>query len=68
VEKVLPELVYTDGKGYKSVAYVNVVPVLVEAMKQQEKRLKTTEAENAELKKRLDALTAAVERLTAAQK
>ena len=33
VEKVLPELVITDGSGYKSVAYANAVPVLVEAIK-----------------------------------
>lgn len=33
VEKVLPELVITDGNGYKSVAYVNLIPVLVEAIK-----------------------------------
>jgi hypothetical protein len=50
VEKVLPELVTTDSNGYKSVAYANVVPVLVEAMKTQEQRLRAVEAENAELK------------------
>lgn len=33
VETALPELVSTDEKGYKSVAYANVVPVLVEALK-----------------------------------
>jgi hypothetical protein len=33
VEKILPELVQTDANGYKRVAYQNVVPVLVEAVK-----------------------------------
>jgi hypothetical protein len=59
VERVLPELVHTDQDGYKSVAYQNVVPVLVEAFKTQEKRLKTVEAENVDLKSRLSALEAA---------
>ena len=36
VEKVLPEVVKTDSKGYKSVAYSNVVPILVEALKKQQ--------------------------------
>jgi Chaperone of endosialidase len=34
VEKVLPELVITDSKGYKSVDYVKVVPLLLEAIKE----------------------------------
>jgi hypothetical protein len=38
VEKVLPELVSTDKNGYKSVAYANLVPVLVEAIKAQQKQ------------------------------
>jgi hypothetical protein len=38
VEKVLPELVHTASDGYKSVAYQNVVPVLVEAVKAQQKQ------------------------------
>lgn len=33
VEKVLPEVVGTDEHGYKSVAYQNIIPVLVEAVK-----------------------------------
>jgi hypothetical protein len=79
VEKVLPELVHTDKDGYRSVAYQNVVPVLVEAVKTL-KAQKDTEvsalkadnaaikAENAELKARLDALAAAVAELKAERK
>ena len=78
IEKFLPEVVSTDAQGYKSVAYSSVVPVLVEAIKAQQKQieaqqrqmddLKAAARENAELKRRLDALTAAVEKLTAAHK
>jgi hypothetical protein len=75
VEEVLPEVVSTDGNGYKSVAYVNVVPVLVEAIKQQQTQIQAQQkqiedlnavrAENAAMKARLDALDAAVRRLMA---
>lgn len=47
VEKVLPELVHTDNKGYRSVDYVAVVPVLVEAIKQQQKQIDALKAERA---------------------
>jgi hypothetical protein len=50
VEIVLPELVHTDKEGRKSVAYSNVVPVLVEAVKQQQKQIAAQQTENAELK------------------
>jgi hypothetical protein len=40
VEKIFPELVFTDASGYKSVAYANIVPVLVEAVKQQQAQIK----------------------------
>jgi hypothetical protein len=63
VEKVLPELVTTDSNHYKSVAYANVVPVLVEAMKQQHKQFETVKAENARLQEQLAALTEAVQEL-----
>ncbi|MCP9494026.1 MAG: tail fiber domain-containing protein [Pyrinomonadaceae bacterium MAG19_C2-C3] len=39
VEAVLPELVTTDENGYKSVSYANAVPVLVEAVKQQQEQI-----------------------------
>jgi trimeric autotransporter adhesin len=63
VEKVLPELVSTDIKGYKAVAYANVVPVLVEAVKTLKKNNDAVHAENAELKARLTALETAVREL-----
>ncbi|MCX6313633.1 MAG: tail fiber domain-containing protein [Sphingobacteriales bacterium] len=52
VEKVLPEIVQTDDRGYKSIDYSKVTPVLVEAMKAQqiqmeEQQKKITELESA---------------------
>ena len=37
IEKVYPELVNTDAKGYKSVEYSKLVAVLIEAIKEQAK-------------------------------
>jgi len=37
LEKLYPELVITDKNGYKSVDYARLTPILVEAMKEQQK-------------------------------
>jgi uncharacterized protein YlzI (FlbEa/FlbD family) len=39
IEKILPEVVNTDAKGEKSVAYTEIIPVLIEAIKEQQKRI-----------------------------
>lgn len=39
IEQVLPELVSTNHDGYRSVDYMHVVPILVEAIKQQQKQI-----------------------------
>ena len=36
IEKIYPELVNTDKDGYKSVQYSHIVPVLIEAIKEQQ--------------------------------
>lgn len=43
VEKVLPELVHTDKKGYKTLSYDKLAPVLIEAVKEQQKTMKEKE-------------------------
>ena len=47
VEEVLPELVHTDADGMKSVAYGNMVGLLIEAIKEQQKQIE-------DLKQRLE--------------
>lgn len=37
IEKILPEVVDTDNEGFKSVEYSHIVPVLIEAIKEQQK-------------------------------
>ena len=41
---IAPELVKTDSEGMKSVDYVSVVPVLVEAIKHQQKQINELKA------------------------
>jgi len=43
VEGVIPELVSTAADGYKSVAYANLVAVLIEAVKEQQKQIEALE-------------------------
>lgn len=45
VQKVLPELVHEDVEGYLSVAYANMVGVLIEAVKDLSARVKELEKE-----------------------
>ena len=49
VEEVLPELVYTDENGYKSVSYEKLTPVLIEAVK-------ALKSENEELRSEIAAI------------
>ena len=39
LEKVLPDMVHTDEQGYKSVAYQELIAVLVEAVKEQQAQI-----------------------------
>jgi hypothetical protein len=45
LEEVLPEVVHTRGDGYKTVMYEKVVPVLVQAMKEQQALIEALRAE-----------------------
>ena len=40
VESIIPEVVHTDSEGYKSLAYDKMVPVLIEAIKEQQRELR----------------------------
>jgi ElaB/YqjD/DUF883 family membrane-anchored ribosome-binding protein len=51
---VLPEAVTQDAEGYYSIAYSKVIPVLVEAVKDQQKAITNKDAEIQDLKARLE--------------
>jgi hypothetical protein len=50
MEKVFPELVNTNESGFKSVNYVQLTAVLVEAIKELEQKVVKLESENTALK------------------
>lgn len=56
VEKIFPQLVVTDNKGYKAVDYVKLVPVLIESTKEQQSQIDG-------LKQQVDALQKLVQSL-----
>ena len=63
LEKILPEVVSTDSKGFKSVMYGHVVALLVEAIKDLESQLveKTTSLE--EKTKEIDEIKASLDEI-----
>jgi streptogramin lyase len=68
VEKVLPQLVRTDSKGYKSVNYIQVIPLLTEAIRQQQQQLEMQQAEAQERLQRIAEMEKLVQQLLPAQK
>jgi len=65
VETIIPKLVFTDRKGYKSLSYEKLVPVLVEAIKEQQKTIAEKSQIADEQKKKLDSLEETVANLIA---
>jgi len=54
IEKILPELVTVNPKtGYKSVDYVKLTPVLLQAIKEQQQEIETLKEENIKIKEQL---------------
>jgi len=51
VESTIPEIVLTDNQGWKSVQYSALLPVLVEAIKEQESTIREQENELSKLRK-----------------
>ena len=43
IESVLPEIVTTRGSGYKTVKYEKIVPLLIEGIKELDKKIKDIE-------------------------
>jgi uncharacterized protein YlxW (UPF0749 family) len=54
IKEVLPEVVSQDSNGYYSIAYSKVIPVLVEAIKDQQQEAMEKNAEIEKLKAKSD--------------
>ncbi|GAB3504984.1 tail fiber domain-containing protein [Emticicia fontis] len=70
LEQIYPEMVTTDTKGFKSVDYARLTPVLVEAMKELHEKIVALEkgnealkTENTQLKKQNDSFEARLQSL-----
>lgn len=53
MEEVIPELVKTDAEGYKAVSYEKITAVLVEALKEQQRRIEVLEKALEEMRGRI---------------
>ena len=53
VEEVVPEVVHTDQNGYKSVEYSKLVPLLIEAIKEQQETISALSAKVKTLEDRI---------------
>ncbi len=60
VEKVMPELVRTNSKGYKSVNYTKVSTILVEAVKEQQRMIEERDHKISDLEERIERLESLV--------
>jgi hypothetical protein len=52
VEKIIPEAVSENADGYKGVDYAKLVPLLIEAIKEQQVQIMQQQKEINQLKKR----------------
>jgi len=51
VEQVLPQAVSTNDEGNKMISYASLIPLLIEAVKEQQKTIETLQAELAAIKR-----------------
>ena len=65
IEKIFPNLVKTNKEGFKSVNYTGLIPVLMEAIKEQQKLIQKQESEIAELKEETSNMSSLEKRLQA---
>jgi hypothetical protein len=75
LEKVFPNLVHTNEKGFKSVNYIGLIPVLLEAIKEQQKQIEllntkvsTLNTENTALKAQASEIETLKTQMQATQK
>jgi len=56
VENIFPQLVLTDNRGYKSVDYSRLTPILLEAIKEQQKKINDLASNMNDLKQEIQIL------------
>ncbi len=68
LEKIFPQMVFTDEKGFKSIDYSRLTPVLVEALKEQQKTIDTLTKTNTSQTESIEQLRAEVKAIQATLK
>src|ERR1035437_4093839 len=63
IEKIIPEVVNTGEDGYKAVEYGHLVPILIEAIKEMNKKIEDLSSLKIENEQRIGTLEAKVEKL-----
>ena len=63
VEKVFPELVRTDNKGFKAVSYDKLSVLLLQGIKEQQKQIDSQKQENIQLRSELNSLKEEIEKI-----
>ena len=61
LEKIIPELVNTDEEGWKSIEYTHLVPVLIEALKEQQQIIESQKQDINNLELKADANATQIE-------
>jgi len=56
IEKVIPEVVREGPNGEKAVSYTELVPILIESVKEQQFQIKSMQNETSEIRKEIDKL------------
>ena len=56
IEKIFPEMVDTDAQGYKSINYIQLTPVLVEAIKELSEQVKTLQNQHKNLEASMEGI------------
>ena len=56
VEKIIPEIVTTDNRGYKGISYEKITPVITSAMQQQQNEIEVLRVDKARQQARIDSL------------
>jgi hypothetical protein len=63
IEKLFPELVRTDDKGYKAVAYDKLSVILLQGMKEQQQQIESAREENTRLQYEIQSLKERMEKI-----
>lgn len=53
LEKIFPEMVFTNEKGTKSIYYIELIPVMLKAIQEQQEQIESYEKSLADIEKRL---------------